>query len=88
MRKIVRNMGAVLVIMICAIGIFCCMVEAVPESGIRMYVYLFFSAIFAIMVPGLLLWFLSYTEYLENKIDMLINEDSYDMIKEKHRGNL
>ena len=87
MKKIMKRIGIALVIMICGTGIFFCMIGAVPDSGVRRYVYLFFSVIFAIMVPALLLWFLNYTEYLEDKIDMLINEESYDMIKEEQGEN-
>ena len=47
----------------------------------------FLVCIFGIPDIGLLLWFLNYTEYLEDKIDMLINEESYDMIKEEQGKN-
>nr|WP_294679692.1 hypothetical protein [uncultured Blautia sp.] len=87
MKKIIKRIGIALVITTCATGIFFCMIGTVPDFGVRRYVYLIFSAIFAIMVPGLLLWFLNYTEYLEDKIDMLINEESYDMIKEEQGKN-
>ena len=83
MKKIIKRIGIALVIVTCATGIFFCMIGTVPDFGVRRYVYLIFSVIFAIMVPGLLFWFLNYTEYLEDKIDMLINKESYDMIKEE-----